>query len=141
VLGCLGDLFAFWWTPQDAANGRPSYRALTSGELRRHRLQPMLAYAQALADLSGLEWFSTELCLSDGDEASRFGVIDADGREWPLVAIDYLNDQCDVDVQSRWPGAPPDLLVRRVASRFAEEAWRVQQQRLRPATILRRVAA
>ena len=47
--------------------------------------------------------------------------------------IDYLNDQCDVDVQSRVPGAPPDVLVRRLATRFAEEAWRLRQSRLRPA--------
>jgi len=94
----------------------------------------VLAYAQALADLSGLDWFSTELCLSDGPEESRFAVIGADGHERPVVAIDYLNDQCDVDVQSRWPGGPPDVFVRRVAARFAEEAWRLRQSRLRPAT-------
>jgi hypothetical protein len=134
VLCCLGDLFAFWWTPQSHANGRRSYRAVSSGEMRRYRLQPLLAYAQALADLSGLDWFSTELCLSDGMEESRFNVIGADGRERPVVAIDYLNDQCDVDVQSRVPGAPPDLFVRRMATRFAEEAWRLRQSQLRPAT-------
>ena len=132
VLGCLGDLFAFWWSPQGSTNGRPSYRAVTSGEMRRYHLQPLLAYAQALADLSGLDWFSTELCLSEGTEESRFSVIGADGRERPVVAIDYLNDQCDLDVQSRVPGAPPDLFVRRMATRFAEEAWRLRQSKLRP---------
>ena len=50
------------------------------------------------------------------------------GRALPVVAIDYVNDQCDVDVQSRWAGAPPDELVRHVAGRFAEEAWRLRQQ-------------
>jgi hypothetical protein len=134
ILGCLGDLLAFWWSPPGSTNGRPSYRAVTTGEMRRHRLQPIMAYTQALADLSGLEWFSTELCLSNGPEESRFSVIGGDGRERPVVAIDYLNDQCDVDVQSRVLGAPPDLLVRRVASRFAEEAWRLRQSQLRPAT-------
>ena len=104
VLGCLGDLFVFWWSPQGSTNGRPSYRAVTSGEMRRYHLQPLLAYAQALADLSGLDWFSTELCLSEGTEQSRYSVIGADGRERPVVAIDYLNDQCDLDVQSRVPG-------------------------------------
>lgn len=132
VLGCLGDLFALWWSPQSSTNGRPSYRAVTAAEMRRHRLQPLLAYAQALADLSGLDWFSTELCLSEGPEESRFHVIGGDGRERPVVAIDYLNDQCDVDVQSRVPGAPPDLFVRRLARRFAEEAWRLRQCWLRP---------
>src|SRR5262249_32415886 len=133
VIGCMGELFAFWWSPQSHTNGRPSYRTVTSSELRRHRLQPIIGYAQALADLSGLEWFSTEVCLSDGPEESRFCVIGGDGNERPVVAIDYLNDQCDVDVQSRVPSAPPDVIVRRVASRFAEEAWRLRQRQLRPA--------
>ncbi len=83
--------------------------------------------------MSGLDWYSTELCLSDGPETSRFTVTGADGRERPLLAIDYLNDQCDVDVQSRWPGAPPDRYVQHVAERFAEEAWRLRQSKLRPA--------
>jgi hypothetical protein len=135
VLGCLGDLIAFWWSPFDRAPGRPSYRRLNPEEVRRHRLQPILEYARALANLSGLDWFSTELCLSDGPEVSRFQVTGPDGRDRPVVAIDYLNDQCDVDVQSRWPGAPPDDVVRHVARRFAREAWRLRQSALRPSAV------
>jgi hypothetical protein len=101
--------------------------------MRRHRLQPVLDYAEALAELCGLDWFSTELCLSEGPEASRFTIIGADGCDRPLLAIDYVNDQCDVDVQSRWGGAPPDRYVQSVAERFADEAWRLRQSRLRPA--------
>ncbi len=135
VLGCLGDLIPFWWAPFDRASGRPSYRRLNPEEVRRHRLQPVLDYARTLGDLSGLDWFSTELCLSDGPEVSRHQVTGADGRDRPVVAIDYLNDQCDVDVQSRWPGAPPDDVVRHVARRFAREAWRLRQAALRPASV------
>jgi hypothetical protein len=124
ILACLGDLIPFWWSPLERSSGRPSYQRVIPEEIRRHRLQPVLAYARALADLSGLEWFSTELCLSDGPETSRYHVKMNDGRERPVVAIDYLNDQCDVDVQSRWPGAPPDDVVRHVARRFAREAAR-----------------
>jgi hypothetical protein len=137
VLGCLGELMAFWWSPYDLAHPqRSSYRAVTPAEMHRHRLQPLLSYAETLADLSGLDWFSTELCLSDGPETSRFTITGADGRDRPVVAIDYLNDQCDVDVQSRWPGAPPDRFVQTVADRFAQEAWRLRQSRLRPASSL-----
>ena len=78
-----------------------------------------------------MDWFSTEVCLSDGPEPSRFRVRGGDGRERPVVAIDYVNDQCDVDVQSRWPGAPPDAVVRRVADRFADAA-----DHFRPADVL-----
>jgi hypothetical protein len=134
VVGCLGELTAFWWSPWDAARPqRASYRAVTQAEIRRHRLGPVLEYAETLGALSGLDWFSTELCLSNGPATSRFLVNGADGRERPVLAIDYINDQCDVDVQSRWAGAPPDRYVERVAERFAEEAWRLRQSRLRPA--------
>ena len=68
----------------------------------------MLAYVEDLAELSGLKWFSTEVCLSEGDEPSRYAVHGPDGRERPVLAIDYVNDQCDVDVQNRWAGAPPE---------------------------------
>jgi hypothetical protein len=126
VLCCLGEWTACWWQPQERMAGRPSYRLLSAAELRRHRLEPVLEYARALAELSGLEWFSTELCLGSGPQPSRFSVVGSDGRARPVLAIDYFNDQCDVDVQSRWPGGPPDMVVRRFAERFAEAAWRMR---------------
>jgi hypothetical protein len=121
-------LIPFWWSKQETERGRPSYRQLTLAEIRRHRLQPVLHYASELAELSGLEWFSTELCLSEGRETSRHVVRGLDGREFPVVAIDYINDQCDVDVQSRWIGAPPDLVVQHVAERFVEAALQHRRQ-------------
>jgi hypothetical protein len=117
VLYCLGELLPFWWNPGEPEQRRPSYQPLRPREICRHGLGPMLAAVRALADVSGLEWFSTELCLSDGPEQSRFKV-----RGRPVVAIDYCNDQCDVDVQSRWPGAPPDQIVGYLAERFAAAA-------------------
>jgi hypothetical protein len=127
ILYCLGELHAFWWSKEEMDHGRPSYYRLTAAERKYYQLQPVLSFVQDLADLSGLEWFSTELCLSEGSEASRHRVRGPDGRERPVVAIDYVNDQCDVDVQSRWLGAPPDALVRHLAERFAEAAWQSSQ--------------
>jgi hypothetical protein len=132
VLHCLDQCFLFWWQPYQEVAPRPSYRAVTPEEIRRHRLQPVLGYASELARLTGLRWFSSELCLGDDPEVSRFTIAGTDGRELPVLAIDYINDQCDVDVQSRWAGAPPDALIKRVAERFAEEAWRVRQDHIRP---------
>ncbi len=136
IVSCLGEWIPFWWTPTDRlAPGQKSYIPVSSAELRQHRLQPVLAYAQMLGDLSGLQWFSTELCLSDGPESSPFTVIGADGQERPVLAIDYLNDQCAVDVQSRWPGALPDRVVRHLAELFADTAWKKRQQAIRPMTV------
>jgi hypothetical protein len=129
VLYCLGELIPFWWGPAGATPGGLSYRRVTTGEVRRLGLDPLLDYAGDLARLCGLDWFSTELCLGDGGESSRYVVRPAAcGPAFPVVAIDYVNDQCDVDVQSRWPGGPPDDVVRHVAERFAEEALRLRQR-------------
>lgn len=138
VLYCLGELMPFWWGPPDTMPGGVSYRRVTSAEVRRLGLEPVLDYAGGLAELCGLDWFSTELCLGDG-EPSRY-VVRTAADALPVVAIDYVNDQCDVDVQSRWPGAPPDDAVRHVAERFAEEAWRLRE-RVAGEVIALRVAA
>lgn len=127
VLYCLGELLPFWWNGGEAEQGRPNYRRLTEAEVQRHRLRPVLDYVSDLAEICELEWFSTELCLSEAGEPSRHGVDLPDGRTLPVLAIDYVNDQCDVDVQSRWLGAPPDEVVRHVAERFAEAAWRARR--------------
>jgi hypothetical protein len=58
-----------------------------------------------------------------------------------VLAIDYVNDQCAVDVQSRWAGALPDETVRRIAERFAEEAWRCRQETIRPGSVGYRIVA
>jgi len=124
VVHCLGDFMAFWWDRSEVDRGRPAYLEVTPAEVLHHNLQPLYDAAEALADLCCLEWFSTEICLSAGVEPSRFRVRGRDGVDRPLVAIDYVNDQCDVDVQSRWLGAPPDAVVAHVAERFAEAAAR-----------------
>jgi len=128
VLYCLGELIPFWWGPADTMPGGISYHRVTTAEVRRLGLDPMLDYASALAEMCGLDWFSTELCLGNG-ESSRFVVRKAiEGRELPVVAIDYINDQCDVDVQSRWAGGPPDEVVWHIAKRIADQAWQLRQQ-------------
>ncbi len=132
VLSYLGELMPFWWGSQESVgHGRPSYHPLSREEIHRHRLQPLMEYTRELGELSGLEWYSTELCLGDGPETSRFTVKTADGRERAVLAIDYLNDQCDVDVRSRWAGAPPDDVVRAYARRFARTAWEVKRETAR----------
>lgn len=127
ILYCLGEIVPFWWSKRESEHGKLSYRPLHSEEIARHGLQPVLEYAADLADLCQLNWFSTEVCLSTGEESSKHQVQGSDGRAWPVLAIDYVNDQCDVDVQSRWPGAPPDAVVKQFAARFAEAALKQKQ--------------
>jgi hypothetical protein len=127
VLHFLGEVTAFWWQPSELLPaGAPCYREVAPREVQEHGLAPIFAYTRALAEVCGLDWFSTELCLCPFARPGRFIVSDVAGLDLPVVAIDYLNDQCDVDVQSRWHTGLPDAYVRRVARRFAELAWEVR---------------
>jgi hypothetical protein len=128
VLSCLGETTAFWWQPVDQLRpGQYSYREVTPQEVLRHRLRPIFDYADEVGALTGLEWFSTELTLCPFALPGRLTVSDVDGLDLTVTAIDYVNDQCDVDVQGRWVGGLPDDYVRRLAWRFAERAWQVRR--------------
>ena len=122
IVNCMGEQVPFWWHKAEPDQGRPSYHRVSGSDIKRLKLQEVLAYSRDLADLCRLSWFSTELCASEGGESSDHHVPGPDGKLLPVVAIDYVNDQCDVDVQSRWLGGPPDAFVRHAATRFAEAA-------------------
>jgi hypothetical protein len=117
VLYCLGELIPLWWAGPDGSgcSGRP----VTREEIRCHRLRPALQYAAAVARISGLEWFATDLCLTEGPEPSRYRVPAGGGRGWAVVAAEAVHDPYDALV----PGELPDAVVRHVAGRFAEAAW------------------
>jgi hypothetical protein len=119
---CMGELIPFWWHKSEIEQGRPSYQRLSGADIKRLELDGLLGYGRELVGMSGMSWFSTELCASNADEKSRYHLPGPDGRKRPIVAIDYVNDQCDVDVQSRWLGGPPDEFVQHVVRRFAEAA-------------------
>ncbi|MSR32970.1 MAG: hypothetical protein EXR99_15865 [Gemmataceae bacterium] len=123
IIHCLEESFPFWWKPAEFCRpGEMSYLPLTPEQVRQMRLQPLLDYSQELAELGGLDWFSTELCLAEEPVPSRHQVRCLDGKIRPVVAIDYFNDQCHVDVQSRWHGAPPDAIVEALARKFVGKA-------------------
>jgi hypothetical protein len=128
VLSCLGEVTAFWWQPAcSLRKGQRSYREVTRAEVQSHALAPLFQYVQALADLSGLEWFSTELMLCPCSRPGTYTIPDVAGLDLPLFAY-HLDDQCELGVQSHSAAAPPDEYVRRLAWRFAELAWRVRRQ-------------
>jgi hypothetical protein len=84
--------------------------------LQRHqfRLQPIEGIVHRIAQLSRMEFFSTEVALT---EEGRF------------VAVDYLNDECDMHAKSYWPSGVPDEIVRRVALLMVQKAVAVVHKR------------
>ncbi|MFW6078755.1 MAG: ATP-grasp domain-containing protein [Gemmatimonadota bacterium] len=116
VYHLFGEIIPCWWGPDD---GR--YRHVSLRELWMHGLLPLVRLTAEIARITRMDFFSTEICLADepADTASPFRIGDR-----RLYVIDYVNDQCDLKVRSRHPSSPPDHLVRHLADRFAELAWR-----------------
>ncbi len=91
-----------WWDDVTHRYGviTPSERALVNtAELGR--------IVNVVAEVSQLDFFSTEIAL------------DAEGR---YVVVDYVNDPCDMRLQSRYFDGVPDSIIRDIVDRIVGHA-------------------
>jgi hypothetical protein len=95
----LGEAHCAWWDDQTHV-----YAELTAGDVERYELQPLAGIVRTVAAISGLRFFSTEI------------VRDVFGR---FVSVDYVNEICDMRLQSKAVDGVPDAVVRKIASRIA----------------------
>jgi glutathione synthase/RimK-type ligase-like ATP-grasp enzyme len=95
----LGEVHGTWWDDRTHV-----YAELTPEETEMHSLQPLEDIVRRAARITGLRFFSTEI------------VRDVWGR---FVAVDYVNETCDMRLRSRHPDGVPDAVVRKIASRIA----------------------
>ncbi|MGA2821702.1 MAG: hypothetical protein ABSF61_13765 [Anaerolineales bacterium] len=100
VLYCGGCAYPCWWGPQTHV-----YAAVTGSEACSHGLGVLRGIAASIADLCGLDLFSTEIALS------------ADGL---FVVVDYVNDPVDLRLQSKAVDGVPDDLVQDIAERLVD---------------------
>jgi len=91
VYHVLGQTFLTWWN--DITH---IYRQVESTEEVGFYLSPMRAIIKKIAQVSRLDFFSAEIALT------------ADGR---FVVVDYVNDICDMRLQSRHPDGVPDRVI------------------------------
>lgn len=103
----LGHRTLLWWAPETK-----QYDVLTWEDVRRFDLMPAVDLVDRMARVTGMEFFSSEIAVTNGVGQPRF------------VLIDYCNDQCDMNPVSEQPDGPPDVWVRWVVERFAEYVWR-----------------
>ncbi len=102
VFHICGEIIPCWWNPSSG-----EYVMVSPLQKRHYSLAPLEQIVHKIAQLAGMEFFSTEIALLDG------------GR---FVAVDYLNDECDLRAKSYWSTAPPDELVRRAAWLMVQKA-------------------
>ena len=82
-------------------------------------LEELVRVTGTIARVCKLDFFSTEIALT------------AEGK---FVAVDYVNDICDMRLQSRFPNGVPDPIVREICSRIALQLRVTQPPSGTPAT-------
>jgi len=105
-----------WWA-QD--NSPTAYQLLSWDDLRKYDLMGAVQIIDRLADLTGMDFFSSEIAITKETGPDRF------------VLIDYVNDQCDMD-HTDSPYSPPEEFSRFVCQRLAEFTYQKKQGSPRP---------
>jgi hypothetical protein len=101
VIYCAVEVFSSWWDPYSHV-----YSPVTQAEKNQYSLGPLDEIAHAIARLSKLDLFSTEIAYT---------------AENKFVVVDYVNDQIDMRLQSRTVEGVPDFIVQEVADRLVAQ--------------------
>ncbi|MFZ2322762.1 MAG: hypothetical protein WAV89_03590 [Ignavibacteriaceae bacterium] len=87
----FGKSICVWWDDQTHL-----YSVIQPTDIEKFRLKRLFQITKTIQHLTGLDFFSTEIAITTKD---RF------------VVIDYVNDQCDMRLQSIHPDGVPDEIV------------------------------
>ena len=89
-----GEVIPCWWDPISNA-----YHLVTPLQVRRHKLAPLKRIMRAIARVSKMRKFTSEICLQQ------------DGK---FYVVDYINADPDMNPQSFYANGVPDELVRHI---------------------------
>jgi len=105
----FGGRTLLWWCKE---HGIDRYDLLSQDDLDAYDLMPAVALVDRLGEITGMDFFSTEIAITAEPSPGR------------LCLIDYVNDQCDMDPDER-PGTTPVPLpfVQWACGQFAQFAW------------------
>jgi hypothetical protein len=98
VIYCDGQVYPCWWDPSTHI-----YFPVTDVDKQFHGLEPLEEITHAIAELCGLDLFSTEIAFV---------------AENSFVVVDYVNDQIDLRLQSNATEGVPDDIVKSIAQRL-----------------------
>jgi hypothetical protein len=103
-----GQRTLMWWAME---RKEKPYDLLTWDDLRKYDLMGAVEIIDRVAEVTGMDFFSTEIAITKESGPDRF------------VMIDYVNDQCDMDPTDN-PYSPPEPFCRFVCQRLAEFTYR-----------------
>lgn len=96
-----------WWDDQQNKYEHVSYE-----EFNSCRLYPLAKIVTKISALTRMAWFSTEIAIDKKFGPARF------------VAIDYVNDQCDMSMKCETTSGVPDPIVEYTARSIVKTAYR-----------------
>ncbi len=105
----FGKPIANWWN--DLTH---KYSTLTKEEIDIFELRDLFSLTRKIAKLTELDFFSTEIVYSTKEK---------------FIAVDYVNDQCDMRLQSKHYDGVPDEIVKQIISNMISE---VKKQKTLP---------
>ncbi|GAB4547850.1 MAG: hypothetical protein Fur002_24240 [Anaerolineales bacterium] len=97
-----GQTYPCWWNPETHI-----YKTVEAEEEARHELAGLRVVTQRIASICKLDWFSTEIALTD-----------------QFIVVDYVNDEIDTRVQSQALDGAPDAAMEMIARQLAQIAKR-----------------
>ena len=99
VFYVCGTVLPCWWDTETHM-----YRMITRTEVRELGLRPLVSLPRKIWEVCKLEFFSTEIAITP---------------EKKFVVVDYVNEVCDMRLQSRHPDGVPDSVVTEICRRIA----------------------
>ncbi|MBN1585938.1 MAG: hypothetical protein JW937_00740 [Candidatus Omnitrophica bacterium] len=103
VFNLFDTIIPCWW--DDVAN---RYAHVSYEEFNAYSLYPLVKIVSKIAQITQMSWFSTEIAIDEKEGKRRF------------LAIDFVNDQCDMSAQSEHDNGVPDPVVEYTARRMIE---------------------
>lgn len=115
VYNCFGHVSICFWHPETHAT-----TLVTLEELERYDLHELCCVSRRIAQISGYQWFSSEIALTERDGQRVF------------LPVDYLNNKCFMLAHSEvGPIGMPDALVETIAYVMVEGTRQhAQRQRI-----------
>jgi len=98
-----------WWDPLTH-----HYTPLRGREIRAHGLEGLARAAGKIREVCKLDFFSTEIAMTPDER---------------IIAVDYVNEICDMRLQSQHRDGVPDLVVQAISRTIVErvrgrlQAW------------------
>lgn len=108
VYYCCAHTIIVWWDDRTHI-----YDVVTPEQETTCKLERLHAIARKIADVSKLDFFSTEICKSVKGQ---------------FVCVDYVNDPCDMRLKSQFATGVPDMIVNQLIDYIAAHVQKLLEE-------------